>query len=291
MAKLFDKRYTLTVGTPENADTPSSLVIRDLKVTFSIEKNLLGVPKPSLITVYNLSETSRNVIEEEFKKIAFTAGYKDTEALLFAGDIHKVFHRKDKENWLTDIWCSDGHFAYSKSFFNKSYADSVTNDMIIRDLARSFERVTVGTIQDVPAGRHSLYGTVFHGESRRLMDEMTRTFDLEWYIYNETVNVIGRAKCLNAETIVFNSLNGMENAPTITETGITLGTRLRPELIVGAKFRVESIGRDVRLGNYRFKDNLPTPGEGEYKIQKVLHFGDTHGNAWTSAIDGFLILK
>ena len=101
--------------------------------------------------------------------------------------------------------------------------------------------------------------------------------------------MLGAGKSLEkSDVLVFNSLNGMERSPTITETGIIVAVRLRPELRIGARFRVEAISENVVLNNYQYTGIIPTLGAGEYKIRQVLHLGDNYEEVWTSVIDGFL---
>jgi len=87
--------------------------ITDLRINFKIEKSLIGYPNLGNIKIYNLSESSRNAIEEKGLQVQLYAGHADTSVLLlFSGDIINVVHLKTGPDWISEIFAHDGGNAW-----------------------------------------------------------------------------------------------------------------------------------------------------------------------------------
>lgn len=265
------------------------LTISKLRIRFKVEKDIFGIPNVAKIEVYNLSGTTRSKLEKKYSRILLNCGYEGSESLLFAGTITYIFHNKQRENLVTTIYAADGAFSYEKAFFYRSYSNSVKYPKIFNDVIETFDEVSSGNLQAIPDTENSLYGQTFHAASRDVLDDLASTLDLEWYIENEKLNTIKKGGFINAEILTFNALNGMINSPIITEIGANCQVLLRPTLKIGSVFKIDSISPIVQLGNYYFNQINPTKGVGQYRINRLLHVGDTHGQNWTTAIEASII--
>lgn len=290
MTLQYLPKIEVIIGDKDSANTPDALRITDLRVDFKIEKDILGSPVVSRVSITNLNEDTRSQIEEKNNKILVNAGYVGSMKLLFSGNILYVFHRYTPTEVITDIYAGDGSFSYLNSFFAKTYAQTVTNKQIITDAVNSFEGLSAGTIEGVPETESTLYGSTYFDLSHKVMNKLTNNLDLMWYIENESVNVLPKNGALGGEPIEFNALNGMIGSPTVTEIGINLQVLLRPDLVPGANFRVLSRSPNIVINNYYFKGLTPTKGAGTYRINKLIHIGDTHGTTWQTFIEGFILI-
>ena len=126
------------------------LVISALKIEFKIEKSLVGYPNLGNIKIYNLSENSRNQIEEKDLKVQLYAGYEDTEtALLFDGDIVNVVHLKQGTDWISEIFAADGIKALNAATINKSFSAGATIDQIYGELTGKLDGISKGITQGI----------------------------------------------------------------------------------------------------------------------------------------------
>ena len=117
--------------------------VSDSRVSFEITKSLIGYPNQGLIKIYNLNDTQRNQIEEQFSTIQLFAGYDDL-VLLFSGDIINVVHRKEPLDWVTEIYGGDATKVINDSVINKALAPGATVEQIYDALIEEMEGVTKG---------------------------------------------------------------------------------------------------------------------------------------------------
>ena len=289
MSNQFLREFELIIGNDESINVPNALKITNLRVKFNIQKDNIGTPNIAKISVYNLSENSRSKIEKEFTKLVLNVGYKNNIKLIFTGDILYVFHRKEGTNIISDIYTGDAQKSYLNSYFCKSYTPNVTYKEILEDVAESFNGVSLGGILNVPDDKNSLYGTSFCDQSKIVLNSLTSNLGLEWFIDNNNIYIYSPSGVINNDEKVFNATNGMIGSPVVTEIGINVKVLLRPDLICGTNFRVESLFPDLEIGSYFFKGLKPTKGEGIYRITKLLHIGDTHSEEWFTNIEGGFI--
>lgn len=122
--------------------------ISDLRISFKVEKSLIGYPNLAEILVYNLDESHRNQIEEENLPIQLSAGYEDTGTpLLFSGASKNIVHEYIKPDWQTKIYATDSERAINNSTINKSLPEGLTADKIFNELVNEMEGVSKGVIQ------------------------------------------------------------------------------------------------------------------------------------------------
>jgi len=68
-----------------------------LRVSANIQKTLMGLPSPSTIKVYNLSDDTRNAVKKGLTKLTLQAGWENTNmATIYKGSIMNV-QISDKE--------------------------------------------------------------------------------------------------------------------------------------------------------------------------------------------------
>ena len=78
----------------------------------------------------------------------------------------------------------------------------------------------------------------------------------------------------------------MIGSPTITELGADVRTLMNPRLNPYRAVQITTPDAEINVGNLFFRTKVPTLGTGLFRINKVIHTGDTRGNDWTSAITG-----
>lgn len=78
----------------------------------------------------------------------------------------------------------------------------------------------------------------------------------------------------------------MIGSPERTDVGVTVKNLLLPELKLARRFRIESLTERINVGNLNFRTVPPIRNEGVYRIDKLLHEGDTRSNVWQTTITG-----
>lgn len=290
MPRQYKREATLIIGNRDSINIPNALKITGLRITFNIEKDIFGIPNKAVISVYNLSENSRNRIDEEYTKVVLNAGYEGAQKLLFAGNIMFVYNkRNNKGDYITEMHCGDGHFAYTTKFYNKNVAKNVSREEIFKDVVKEMG-LQVGEIEGFTSASSSTRGQSFSAPAHYVLQDLSEQSDLWWSIQNEQVVTFKKDGNLPGQTIVFSQINGMTGSPTVTEIGVNLNVLLNADLRPGNLFKVDSVNPNIQIGNYYFRNIRRTLGEGTYRINRLVHTGDTHGDSWTTSIDGFLLI-
>jgi hypothetical protein len=290
MSRQYKREVTVIIGNKESVNIPNALKITDLRVTFSVEKDIFGIPNLCKASIYNLSESTRSRIDEEYTKIIINAGYEGKQSLVFAGNIMYPNHRRNNQgDIITDIICGDGHFAYTTSFYNNTINKGMSRKDVFEDVAKQMN-LKVGDLKGFEDGPASTGGFALSGPNKTILDNQANDAGVYWSIQNEEIITVPIKGSIGGDVVVFNQINGMIGSPIITEIGISLDVLLNARLRPGSLFKVESVNPQIKIGNYYFSAVRKTLGTGTYRINKLVHTGDTHGDVWTTAIEGFLLV-
>lgn len=290
MARQYLRKINLIIGNQQSTEIANALSITDLRVAFHIEKDILGLPNRAKIQVYNLSKSTRLQIEKYFTKIVFNAGYVNDIGLIFIGNLTNIFHIRKDVDIITELYASDGFMAYSNSIFNKTYSPGISPMDVTKDIIKSFDGIKPGQILGIPSSNSNLYGQTLSGKSSDIMSKHVKEYNARWSIQNETINIFPVNGSLSNITRVLSATTGMIGSPTITEIGANAKVLLDREILPGSQFRIDSTNPVVRFGNLYFPQVDPTIGSGLYRVNKVVHSGDTHSNTWETSIEGFKVI-
>lgn len=280
MSRQYIRVAELTVG---NAST--GLKITGLRIAFEITKDLQGYPNLAKIQIYNLSEDSRSQIQDEFENVILSVGYEGNVSTIFTGDIRNVQKIRQGVDIITEIYAGDGNRDFADSYFNKSFVAGTTVESIISEVKKELSTVTSGVVQGLDPTAQKLFGSSFSGSVPEVMDQLGEENNFDWSIQDNKLDVIAKDSVVD-EIYVISSRTGMINSPTITEIGADVTTLLNPKVIPGRVIKVESVAPNFNLGNLNFRNVNKTLGEGQYKVIKVIHSGDTHSQLWQSSITG-----
>lgn len=268
----------------------SNTDFRGLRFNFSIEKSLVGYPNKAKIKVYNLSQKNRQLIDEQGVNIKMYAGHEDTEELLiFDGDVVNVIHLKSGVDWITEIYAADGINVLSTSTINKTLPAGTSTPQIYNELIGQMQGISKGVtegLQNCLSGKRSLLRELqLSGNIKDWLDKIAKDCGFEYSINDGIIETVATGMPVSDESpVVINQSTGMIGSPERTEKGINVKCILRPGLKLGRTIRVESISEKINIGNLFFRDADSIRDSGVYRIDKMVHSGDTHSNEWETLI-------
>lgn len=280
----FLRLAEVIVGTGSKA-----VSIKDLRITFEIQKSLIAYPNKAVIRIYNLNETTRNQIKNEFTKILVNAGYQGDVSLIFSGDIKNVYHHIDGVDTITEIYAGDADSAWINSTVNFSSASSQSLIDTVIAIVNTMEGVTLGNLIGLDQGKISDKTVTFSGASRDALDQLASTYNFDWSIQNNIfeTTVKGGALTPQSTATVISSTTGMVGSPTVTELGADVTVLLNPKLLPNRWILIKASGSDVTLGDPYFRvANKPTVAQGYYTINELLHVFDNRGGDALTKIKG-----
>ena len=282
MSKQFKRGYKLSVVTPEG----KALVITDLRVRFEITKDLFGYPNLGDIQIFNLSRDRVTSISQEFTLIELQVGYNGALDTVFRGDIRNIVSRREGVDTITQFYAGDGERATRKAVISRTFAGGTPLKQIIKELAATFN-IATAKLDGLDTTRTNQRGQTMSGASKEALDKLADDYNFHWSIQDgELVTQDRESYDRDNSVININRSTGMIGSPTITELGADVRTLLNAKLNPYRAIQITTPDVDINVGNLFFRTKVPTLGTGLFRINKVIHTGDTRGNEWTSAITG-----
>jgi len=140
---------TLQVG-------PYKYSLDDLVFAFEVpfeDSEQLMVTK---ITIYNLSEATRNSIRKNHPLI-IDAGYEGDIGVIFVGKISSISSKHQGLEWITTLTATEAMEEWLSKKVNKTYAAGIDAKSIIKDLLKIFEievsRIELAVNKTYPRGK------------------------------------------------------------------------------------------------------------------------------------------
>lgn len=264
--------------------------IIDLRVSFNIEKSLVGYPNLANIKVYNLSESSRNKIEKTGAPIKAFVGYEDTSVpLVFSGELVNVVHTKQGVDWVSEIFAGDGIKVLNTATINKTLPAGTTTEQIYNELLTKMDGVSKGITEGLKnclSGKQSLLRALqLSGNVKDWLDLISKNCGFDYSINEGIIETTPTNIPLSDEApVIINQAGGMLNSPERTEIGINVTNLLLPALKLGRTIKVESVAEAINIGNLYFRKIPPIRNQGIYRIDKLIHSGDNYDNQWETQI-------
>lgn len=256
MTELYLRKAKLQI-IPQNANQK---IIEGLKIEFVIEKNDDSNPNKAVFDVYNLSETTRTILESDKTQIIFSAGYSGQSGGVFdefnvfsqgslatvcIGNVTKCFHGRNGPDIVTTFEVGDGANQFRNAYLDKGYPKNVNLNTILNDLIEAM-RLGRGQINGIPS-RTYLNGVTLTGLCKTNLTKYCESNGLKWSIQNQTVSIYPKNGASGEGVTLLSKDTGLVDAPKKTEKGILFKSLLQPSLIPGRKVKIDS---QFVKGNY-----------------------------------------
>lgn len=239
----FGRNYSLTVQVAEG--NPEGIIIQPpFTVEFDINRNYLATVSNSVFRVYNLSEKNRSQIRKDLRdwgllrKIAFKAGYGEKLTLAVTGDIKQAFSVREGVNFITQIECFDGGFAFENSFVNTAYPEGTSQKTIAEDLVKSLDEYGIkkGAVGKIEGSIQR--GNSYNGNTCNVLREISTG---NFFIDGGKANILGENEVIEGTVFVINSTSGLLGTPTRENNLVNLTMLFEPRIDVGHMVKVESM--------------------------------------------------
>lgn len=254
----FQRAYRLTIGSIE-IDARAGVGLNSLRVAFAVERDVKRVPNNAEIAVWNLSPSSREALAKLSNvPVRLEAGYVDEVGVIFQGDLRSARSRREGTDIVTRVSGGDGEVKIRTARINRTFAAGTPIGTVLRELGkalgvgegnlRQFLGAKLGNGSRTLSRSLTLRGSVFDE-----LECVTRSCGLGWSIQDSALQLreagqpVGdrRGPLLRPDT----GLIGEVEVETVAkeEPGFAAGSvkvcgvcLLRPDLIPGVPFRVES---------------------------------------------------
>lgn len=252
----------------------NSVVITDLRIQFDVERTLKKNPNTCTVKITNLNPDSRKVFSKKPLHVTLEAGYDGVTRLLYTGDMFYAVTSQKDTDIETMIQCGDGDRIFASARANKSYGKGTSVKKVLRDLAKSIGQQLPANIE-ASAELEAQFGagTVTSGMLKNELTTLLAPYGYSWSLQNGKLQILRDAD--TSGTFTLNEANGVIGFPEFgspprngKSPNLTLRCFLFPELYPGAAVNVDT----------KFL-------HGTFKIEKVNHKGDTHGDDWSTEVE------
>lgn len=280
MAELFNREISVNLGgnliSTRNEDGKSVPILR---VVFDVELTLEEEANSCDLQIYNLKESTRQLVSTKGLQTTVEAGYYGRESIIFAGELDYGSTTRSGPDWITEFQSTDKGKDLRESRINESMKAGATIDQVVR---RSIEKLGVGAgnaLEQIKKGniRGALNafagGIVLSGPTKGQMTKLLDAAGFKWSIQQGDLQLLGPTDFIEPpgfRTPVLKSSTGLVGSPQPGEDGqITVKTLLLPELLPGRRVNVQSSIVD-----------------GFFRIERTRFMGDTWGGDWYAEIEG-----
>ena len=245
-------------------------------IAFSVERSTSKSANKGSLKIWNLPSSLRDLLTAQKEPVCkISAGYDGALTVLFLGRGRDVVHSREGGDITTAIECYDGASEAKKSWVARSYqAGSLLSEVAAglfdslnltnTQAAKAFARVFFGV-------RKADHGTVLSGNAYREMGAFCRANGLQFSVQNGVLYVAEIGQAYMSSAVLLSASTGLvDPPPTKNAKGEVSATGLlNPQIAPGGLVQIDS----------EFVKTLA-------KVEKVIHSGDTSGDAWYTALEG-----
>lgn len=257
--------------------TVNTLIIRDHRVEFDIEKNNGSEPNKCDLTITNLAGDTRGELCRLPLTIEIAAGYDGEARHLFTGDLRP--HGRsciEGTEWKTTLQLGDGDRPFRFARVNKSYRAGTSMLAVLRDAVASTGQELPRNIESAPELRQSFAnGTVLSGSARSEITRLLAPLGYNWSFQNGRIQILKDDEYRDEQAWLIKEGDGMIGSPewSVPDSAgavpkLSVTSLLYPQIQPGS--RVHVVSRQVN---------------GIFKVERVTHSGDTEGDTWTTALE------
>lgn len=271
--KLLNRKVKVIAG---------GYLIEALRTTFRVTKRLTKEPNEMELTIYNLNDQQRASMQKLPLAVVLEAGYEDGTATIFSGDARYVDSGREGADWITKIQAGDGERSYRFSAFSESFKSGTSVAAVFQRAAAALGVDADAATAVVNSGVLDQFsqGASFHGRASAAIDSLLKGRGFEWSIQDGKLQVLATGKPLQNAAVLLNANSGLIGVPTHAAPAkpgtkqafhapiMKIKSLLQAQLAPGKLMRLESAAVS-----------------GNFRIEQVIHSGDTHGGDWFSELE------
>lgn len=275
----FGRITELQIGPPGEIGK----LIKDLRMTFLVEKTDKESANKAQIEIYNISETTALELGKAKNLVILRAGYEDEGGVknLFFGDVAEATFKKNPPDTSLEVLAFDGQANIQEKNISISYSAGTTVQKIFDDLLAVFG-LPLTNIDLNLQGQYA-NGYAYVGKVKDAITQVLAYVGKTWTIQNSQLTVITPGEVVERTGLLISSETGMINIPEpledVDETP-TEDTKKRykiisllfPQLIPGAEIQVQSsiVSGSFRIETIKFEgDNFEGSFTSEMEVVQI----------------------
>lgn len=256
----FLRNYSLALTVQKDMNSTAETIIVELPFTveFDITRNTLTSANVCQIRIYNLNPSHRSQIQKNVTSygnappiitIALKAGYGDNLPVIFQGNASQAWSVRQGTNFITQIECFDGGFAYVNGATSLTVPQGTPYKTVITNLINSlFPNVVLGSVGDYSGSTPKQ--VTYSGNTIDILRELTGG---GFFIDN------GKGYALNNNEYsiaagppqTIDASSGLLNTPVLEQTIVRFDMIFEPSLNIGTGINLMSSTNATFNGFYK----------------------------------------
>lgn len=250
--------------------------------------------KGTTLQIFNVNPDIKQALGKENGYVRVYAGWKfldgenpnPTLDLIYSGDVVYVSSSRPNVDVITEVYMTDGHKLKKKSATVKSNKGN-TLEGLLKAVTKEFIGVSsIINLAPDKAGIVNQKARNFSGNVAEILDNLTRDYDLNWYVSNNTVFIVdNRRKALQVglTTVVgtdqvkgyidFSKDAATTRGVDTSKLNAKFTVRLDPRLTLGSRVLLSVPSDDGSVSQVNFV------------IESVTHSLDMFGTTWDTTIE------
>lgn len=262
-AELFNRRVRVQIG---KRGAKAGIDVTDLRVKFRVEQTGEAAPNKAKVEVYNMTRSRRQLVEKPGNYIILSAGYDNTIARIYEGDIARALTRMEESDYITEAECGDGLEQFQTANLDTAFKPGTPVKEVFKSLAAAFG-LKEGAVKGI-GDESFLQGLSLSGPIRNHLDGLTARLGLKWSIQDGALQVLPAGGSVSGRATVLSSDTGLIGSPKRKDKGLEIVSLLQPDIRPGRLVKLE--GKFLK---------------GIFVCDKVIHEGDTHEKEFYSKIE------
>ena len=275
----FDRQYRLSIGQAGGNAFMIGEGTHPLRISFTLDKADTTTQNEATISVWNLNEEHKSVLEKDDCMVVLSAGYGNNLALAFCGVVTTSATSQDGADMVTEIHVTDSLLEIRDTYISISYAGVINTKKILQDIAAKMGVSIVfgpkATFKDF------MNGYTFVGQAKTALTKVCSSMGLEWTLQNGVLQIKKANTTITDRVYVLSPETGLLDTPTrLSKSAET--TKENNETS-----KKNQTGWEVRyfmnlaIGINDFVKLESKVATGYFKVNKLKITGDNLGGEWT----------
>jgi len=260
------------------------------KISFNIEKDQEAKANKAKINIYNLSQETRNFLEDENLIVFLKAGYLGRISTIFFGNLNERVTTRQGADLVTSLECGDQEKILQTANVQIGLGPGGTNIQAFNAAAEAMSLVIPPRQLSLIPNKQFVNGFSFDGTAKSLFEKLTRDIDFKFSIQDGEIQVLGDQADNLDTAVLITPETGLINFPTKTKRGAKFISLLNPDIVIGRKVKLVSKQFEGALAaSSKLKASEVLKESGIVMItKKIVITGDSHEGPWAYNVEGII---
>ncbi len=290
MSELFGRVAVAEITSPR---TQSTQRIQGLRIVFRVLKDAATTMNSAEVSIYNLSQATRDAVAVFADVLVLRVGYESEgePVRVSAGVITQMTVSREGADIVTKFSTNDGYRAIRDSVTSRTYGPGYSAIAALKAVVSDMA-LPILFIADVP-DRPFLTGWQYSGPSFKALNSLANRLNLELIVEDQALKLVKYGTVAKASTSLTAPLispatgliGSLEKNSMLKDSGKTVHITSKNAIKVderhGWRFRC-LLNPRLQPADAVVLQGLSLALATGFRLEKVEHVGDTHGQDWVS---------